>query len=204
MRRVNAPEKSQTELKRVWDKVMSAEMSFDYTSKMNRDGESIYRRIAEQFRTDTSGFNTKAASEKLASLGIAGIRYLDGTSRLRTEDQGTSNYVVFNENDIEITHRNGTPVTPAERKEAMQNPAPGEKRFMAEDESPQGRAKARQRARLTPYNPEEDARPEQIDIASLNRNAEAVRLVVVDESGCLRCRRPVPKYVACDKQRLDI
>ena len=58
-------------------------------------------------------------------------------------------------------------------------------RFMPEDErqTPQGRAKARQRARLTPYSPEEDARPEQIDIASLNRNAEAVRVMLQEESG---------------------
>ena len=49
---------------------------------------------------------------------------------------GTSNYVIFREEDIEITHKNGEPVTPAERKEATGgNPAPGKSdvRFMPSD-----------------------------------------------------------------------
>jgi len=104
----------------------------------------------------------KQKSEKLASLGIAGIRYKDQGSRASVQQRGstwtvntgigdhgsfgtreaaqkyadslpqTSNYVIFDENDIEITHRNGEPVTPAERREAM-----GKQKFMPEeDEKP--------------------------------------------------------------------
>jgi len=71
------------------------------------------------------------------------------------------------------------PTKPSKVKKA------GQASFMPEGEpqTPQERAKARQRARLTPYDPEEDARPEQIDIASLNRNAEAVRVMLQEESG---------------------
>ena len=145
-------------------------------------GEEIYRRMVAHAAKDIPiersaelvkngghpSRDPKAASEKLASLGIAGIRYLDQGSRnqgpwtvvfkdgrkieLGTSEAGknladaarqegtlrefieppkpTSNYAIFNEADIEITHRNGEPVTPAERREAM-----GEQKFMPEDES---------------------------------------------------------------------
>lgn len=117
----------------------------------------------------------KAASEKLANLGIAGIRYLDqgsrtpGADKYRVQwdktdtiaevierstgksmgtfdtfkqadkwvadhaDKATSNYVVFREEDLEITHKNGQPVTPAERREAMGQPEGEATRFMPSD-----------------------------------------------------------------------
>jgi hypothetical protein len=50
----------------------------------------------------------RAASEKLASLGIPGIRYLDGSSRAVGE--GTSNYVIFDESLIKILEENGQKV----------------------------------------------------------------------------------------------
>ena len=66
----------------------------------------------------------KAASEKLASLGIPGIRYLDGGSR--GAGDGTRNFAVFDENNIRITEENGQPVDgwqqPAE-PDPLQNPA---------------------------------------------------------------------------------
>jgi hypothetical protein len=46
----------------------------------------------------------KAASEALLAKGIPGIRYLDGMSR---GSGGTSNYVMFDDNMIEILSRNG-------------------------------------------------------------------------------------------------
>ena len=50
------------------------------------------------------------AAEKLRSLGIPGIRYLDGGSR--GQGQGSSNYVVFpgNESLLTILERNNQPL----------------------------------------------------------------------------------------------
>lgn len=49
-----------------------------------------------------------AASRALHDAGVKGIRYLDRSSR--AEGEGTRNVVVFDHNDVEITHRNGEPV----------------------------------------------------------------------------------------------
>ena len=57
-------------------------------------------------------FSLGKDSEKSASLlaaGIRGIRYLDGNSR--SDGQGSYNYVIFDEADIQITEENGQPVT---------------------------------------------------------------------------------------------
>jgi hypothetical protein len=45
--------------------------------------------------------SAQAASEALAALGVAGIRYLDGNSR--TAGEGSSNYVVFDDRLVDIT-----------------------------------------------------------------------------------------------------
>lgn len=45
----------------------------------------------------------KEASLKLLSLGVRGIRYLDATSR--EDGSGTYNYVIFDENDVQITRK---------------------------------------------------------------------------------------------------
>lgn len=125
------------------------------------NGNAFYQALGNE-GSKTSAYDAKAASEKLASLGIAGIRYADQGSRQQVavhydyesrhfvvttpdgktetfsagKDRGeaekkandrakelrearTSNYVIFREEDIEITRRNGEPVTKAERKEAM-------------------------------------------------------------------------------------
>ena len=75
-------------------------------------GEDFYRRISDGLtkKTDESGMNgwtsiapienDKAASEYLHSIGIRGIKYLDGSSRSKGE--GAHNYVIFSENDVEI------------------------------------------------------------------------------------------------------
>ena len=46
--------------------------------------------------------NQRAASEYLKSLGIRGIKYLDGSSRSKGE--GHYNYVIFDDADVEITN----------------------------------------------------------------------------------------------------
>lgn len=50
----------------------------------------------------------ESASRSIAKLGIRGIRYLDGNSR--ADGQGSYNYVIFSDSDIEILEENGTPV----------------------------------------------------------------------------------------------
>jgi len=61
---------------------------------VNLSGESIYKRLTGQRGGD------KAASEALAALGIKGIKYLDGTSRV--DGEGTYNYVIFSGDDVAI------------------------------------------------------------------------------------------------------
>lgn len=53
-------------------------------------------------------------SKRLSDAGIPGIKYLDQGSR--GAGDGTRNFVVFNEGDVQITHKNGEPiVTPQQR-----------------------------------------------------------------------------------------
>ena len=61
----------------------------------NVSGKAIYQKIASEIRSDA------AASEYLHSTGIRGIRYLDGVSR--DAGDGSFNYVIFDDSDIEIT-----------------------------------------------------------------------------------------------------
>ena len=61
------------------------------------------REIYNDFRALAGGFESmdqRAASEYLASLGIKGIKYLDGTSR--NAGDGSFNYVVFDGSDTQI------------------------------------------------------------------------------------------------------
>ena len=60
----------------------------------NMKGDDLYEVLIQEHGSD------RAASEYLASLGIKGIKYLDGVSR-RSGD-GSHNYVVFSGDDVEI------------------------------------------------------------------------------------------------------
>ena len=66
----------------------------DWDKEVEFNGDEFYGNIIAQTGSQ------KAASEYLHSLGIRGIKYLDGTSRSKGE--GTFNYVIFDENDVEI------------------------------------------------------------------------------------------------------
>jgi len=74
-------------------------------NKINRasTGGSIYGIII-----GSHALSPQEASEALYAAGIKGIRYLDGSSRAAGE--GNSNYVVFNDSDITVTHENGEAV----------------------------------------------------------------------------------------------
>jgi hypothetical protein len=68
----------------------------------NATGKEFYDLIGRHLQPD-SGFSNEpqiAASNYLNSLGIHGIKYLDGTSRDKGE--GSYNYVIFDDNDVEI------------------------------------------------------------------------------------------------------
>ncbi|RLD66666.1 MAG: hypothetical protein DRI98_13295, partial [Bacteroidetes bacterium] len=62
------------------------------------DGQSIYGLLSSSLGGD------KEASEFLNSLGIPGIKYLDGTSR--SAGEGTRNFVVFEPDKLKILKRN--------------------------------------------------------------------------------------------------
>lgn len=58
-----------------------------------------------------------AASRLLSQAGIPGIKYLDQGSR--SVGEGSRNYVVFDDKIIEITHKDGKPVTAKEKADAV-------------------------------------------------------------------------------------
>jgi hypothetical protein len=57
------------------------------------------------------------ASAALREAGVPGIRYLDAGSR--GSGDGTRNFVIFDDSLVDITHIDGKPLTPAERKAAI-------------------------------------------------------------------------------------
>lgn len=65
----------------------------------NPKGEDIYRALKNEFQHTER--NDVEASKRLHELGIRGVKYLDGTSRSKGE--GSYNYVVFSDDDVEIT-----------------------------------------------------------------------------------------------------
>jgi len=64
-----------------------------------------------------AGGQDELTSKYLGSLGIPGIRFLDANSR--SDRFGTSNFVVFEESDITVTHRDGEAVSQEQRDEAL-------------------------------------------------------------------------------------
>ena len=66
-------------------------------------------------------FSDERVSKLLSDAGIPGSKYLDQASR---GAEGTRNFVVFNDKDVEITHKNGKPVN-AEIRENVVDQARG-------------------------------------------------------------------------------
>lgn len=67
---------------------------------MGMTGEEIYKLLSGR---QLELYGQRGASEHLASFGVKGIKYLDGTSR--TAGDGSYNYVVFSGDDVEITNQ---------------------------------------------------------------------------------------------------
>ena len=88
------PPKPSGDHKNPWGKLLNNLLSKPET------GEDIYNRYVYREADQYGNYQEKQASEHLLSLGIRGIKYLDGTSR--NADDGSYNYVIFDESDIEI------------------------------------------------------------------------------------------------------
>lgn len=94
-------------------------------SQANPTGAQLYFALAKELGGQAAGYpegvtqhNQAAASQLLTSLGIPGIKYLDQASRATGE--GTRNLVVFDDSLVTITHKDGKPLTPAERAAYLQ------------------------------------------------------------------------------------
>lgn len=72
-------------------------------------GSSVYETFILK-ETGAAGAAQRASSS-LLDAGIRGIRFLDGNSR--GSGEGSYNYVIFDEADIEILEENGQPVAPS-------------------------------------------------------------------------------------------
>jgi hypothetical protein len=110
--------------RRAWARIKD-----DPQTGSNMTGGDLYKRlvVGQQSGVQRQSWpapqGQQAASEMLNKAGIPGIKYWDGGSRAAGE--GTRNYVVFDENIITITKRNGEPVTQAEREQVLpESPAP--------------------------------------------------------------------------------
>lgn len=97
----------------LWDKPLSEQSEkvkkalqkiplYNSGSLDNLSGAEVYGQTdALEAQSSPEGGSQKAASEYLKSLGIRGIKYLDGSSRGKGE--GSYNYVIFDDADVEIT-----------------------------------------------------------------------------------------------------
>ena len=93
----------------LWDKPLSDQSEF-VTKALEK--QFSLASFNEDFRTAGEFYNSRRrgrdngekASKQLQSLGIRGIKYLDGSSRGAGE--GDYNYVIFSDDDITITHKN--------------------------------------------------------------------------------------------------
>jgi hypothetical protein len=91
-------------------------------------GEQIYERISNSYQAGERGPMT--TSKDLYDAGIKGIRYLDGNSR--GSGEGSYNYVIFNDADIEILEENGQPVNLSEGMKAAFSISPAQdKEYLA-------------------------------------------------------------------------
>ena len=82
-----------------------SERRADYRGE-NVSGKDVYQELFDAFWDGEDGTKQeaqKAASVSLLSSDIKGIRYADGYTRGKVEEEQTYNYVIFDGNDIKIT-----------------------------------------------------------------------------------------------------
>ena len=92
----------------------------NYFSRSVRDGDVPASRAYDDLAQELKGKD--AASKALHDAGIPGIRYLDQSSR--DAGDGTYNFVVFDDKNVQITHKNGKPVN-AEIRQSVVDQAAG-------------------------------------------------------------------------------
>ena len=122
-----------------WDKPLSeqSEVVREALAKFNEDfretsdeydanelGQQTYQRMVSMAGLDAGQRAALIASADLSQIGIKGIRYLDGNSR--ADGEGSYNYVIFNEADIEILEENGQPVNLSEGMKAAFSISPAQ------------------------------------------------------------------------------
>ncbi|MEI7815585.1 MAG: PLxRFG domain-containing protein [Desulfuromonadales bacterium] len=76
----------------------ASELSRHYQNMLDKEDKASGAYIYKNFTID---MGEQATSEYLHSLGIRGIKYLDGSSR--SKGDGNFNYVIFNDADVKIT-----------------------------------------------------------------------------------------------------
>jgi hypothetical protein len=81
-------------VKKALEPARTSEFDLEKEDTDSEDGKTAYHRIS-----DTLG-GAEEASEYLHSLGIRGIKYFDGSSRIKGE--GDYNYVIFDDSDVDI------------------------------------------------------------------------------------------------------
>ena len=89
------------------------EVALERLRMEGRNGQQIYVGLCEGFSRGwkkasivlqkPGAKDMKAASLALLNAGVKGIRYADGLSRWKAEEEQTYNYVIFDGNDIKIT-----------------------------------------------------------------------------------------------------
>lgn len=99
------------------------------------DGQALYSMLSKKLGSD------QKASEYFVERGVKGLRYYDQGSRGRAGVK-TRNMVVFDDKIVKITHKDGSPVTAAERARVLEQ-AGGERT---------GAESTRGRIRLLPDN----------------------------------------------------
>ena len=103
----------------------------------NAKGQDIIQKLG-------SLYGQANLSEKLNKAGIYGIRYFDAMSRNKGE--GTHNVVLFDDSKVKITAKDGKPVSPEERADAIEQSQEGDKPLYALT----GRARPKPAAKATP------------------------------------------------------
>jgi len=93
--------KQPEKVKKALKKLFTDEMNEHYTDVPDSTGEQIYKEIVFESRYKETTNPEQQASLLLNKYGIKGIRYLDGSSR--SAGEGSHNYVIFDDNDINIT-----------------------------------------------------------------------------------------------------
>jgi hypothetical protein len=73
-------------------------LELDHVFNLEQDGANLYSNVSAYLGSD------KAASEFLNAMGIVGIKYPTNTLTGGNKD-GSSNYVIFNDGDLQITDR---------------------------------------------------------------------------------------------------